>query len=109
VQPDDLKKRRVSAKFVSRQLTTDRMECRMMIAGDLFEKRKHDPTFLKKIVTGDESLVFAYHPGMKLQSSQWHTALFPRPKKSRLVRSKEKVMLIASFDNDGLVHHEFVL
>jgi hypothetical protein len=32
---DDLKMRRVSAKFVPRQLTTDQMECRMMVAGDL--------------------------------------------------------------------------
>jgi hypothetical protein len=35
---DDLKIRRVSAKFVQRQLTTDQMECRMMVVGDLFEK-----------------------------------------------------------------------
>ena len=35
---DDLKMIRVIAKFVPRQLTTDQMECRMMIAGDLFEK-----------------------------------------------------------------------
>jgi len=30
-----------------------------------------------------------------------------RPTKSRLVKSKEKVMLIAFFDIDGVVHHEF--
>jgi transposase len=35
---DDLKMRHVSAKFVPRLLTTDQMECRMMVAGDLFEK-----------------------------------------------------------------------
>jgi transposase len=34
---DDLKTRRVSAKFVLRQLNTDQMECRVMVAGDLFE------------------------------------------------------------------------
>jgi ribosomal protein L31E len=58
---NDLKMRRVSAKFVSRQLTTDQIECRMMVAGDLFEKSTQDPMFLTKIVTGDESWVFAYH------------------------------------------------
>jgi len=52
---DDLKMRRVSAKFVPRQLTTDQMESRMMVNGDLFEKSTQDPTFLTKIVTGDES------------------------------------------------------
>jgi len=33
---EDLKMRCVSAKFVPRQLTTDRMECHMMVTGDLF-------------------------------------------------------------------------
>ena len=76
---DDLKMRRVSAKFVPRQLTTDQMECRMMVAGDLFEKGGENPAFLTKIVTGDESWVFAYDPNTKMQSAS-----------SRLVKSKEK-------------------
>jgi len=33
--------------------------------------------FLIKIVTGDESWVFAYDPEMKMQSSEWHTASSP--------------------------------
>ncbi|PNF17245.1 hypothetical protein B7P43_G05234 [Cryptotermes secundus] len=45
---------------------------------------------------------------MKMQSSEWGTASPPQPKKSRLVRSKDKVMLLAFFDIDGLVHHEFI-
>ena len=52
IMTEDLKMRRVSAKFVPRQLTTDQMECRMMVAGDLFEKSTQDPTFLTKIVMG---------------------------------------------------------
>jgi hypothetical protein len=51
---DDLKMKRVSAKFVPRQLTTDQIECHMLVAGDLFDKSTQDPTFLKKIVTGNE-------------------------------------------------------
>jgi len=43
-----------------------------------------------------------------MHSSEWHTASSPRPKKSRVVKSNEKVMLIAFFDIDGVVHHEFV-
>jgi hypothetical protein len=34
---DDLKIRRVSAKFAPRQLTTDQMEHCMVVPGDLFE------------------------------------------------------------------------
>ena len=50
---EDFKMRHVSAKFVSRRLTTDQMECCMMVAGDLSEKSTLDPTFLTK--TGDET------------------------------------------------------
>jgi hypothetical protein len=60
------------------------------------------------MVSGDESLVFAYDPETKMQSSEWHTASSPRPKKSRLLRSKEKAMLMALFDINGLVHHKFI-
>ena len=63
---DDLKRRYVSAKFVPRQLTTDQMECCMMVTGDLFEKSMQDPMFLTKIITGDELCVFAYDPEMKM-------------------------------------------
>ncbi|XP_023726193.1 histone-lysine N-methyltransferase SETMAR-like [Cryptotermes secundus] len=105
---DDLMMRHVSAKFVPRQLTMDQMECCMMVAGDLFNKSTQDPTFLKKIITGDESLMFAYDLETRMQSSEWHTASSPQPKKSRLVRSKDKVILTAFFDIYGLVHHEFL-
>jgi len=74
---DDLKMRRVSEKFVLRQLTTDQMECRMMVAGDLFEKCTQDPTFLTKIVPRDESWVFAYDPETKVHSAEWHTSSSP--------------------------------
>ena len=87
---DNLKMRHVRAKFVPRQLTTDQMECRMMVTGDLFEKSTQDPTFLTKIVMGDESWVFAYNPETKVHSAEWHTSSSPRTKKSRLVKSKEK-------------------
>ncbi|GBM40532.1 hypothetical protein AVEN_76938-1 [Araneus ventricosus] len=43
-----------------------------------------------------------------MQSSEWHTTSSPRPKKSRHVKSKKIVMLIAFFDNEVVVHHEFV-
>ncbi|KAG2455326.1 MOS1T transposase, partial [Polypterus senegalus] len=100
--------RRVCANFVPRLLTTDQMEFRMFVAGDLFQKSSQDPTFLEKIVTADESWVYAYIPETKMRSSKWHTKSSPQPKKSRHVRSNTKVMRISFFDIDGLVHHEFV-
>jgi len=41
-------------------------------------------------------------------SSQWKTASSPRLKKARQVKSNVRTTLIAFFDIDGLVHHEYV-
>ena len=79
----------------------------MMVAGGRSEKSTQDPKFLTKIVTGDESRMLAYDPETKMQP-EWHTPSSPRPKKSHLVKSTEKVTLIVFFDIDGVVHHEFV-
>jgi hypothetical protein len=49
----------------------------MMVTGDLFEKSMQDPMFLKKVITGDESLVFAYDLETKVQLSEWHTVSSP--------------------------------
>ena len=105
----DLKVSRVSAMFLPRQLTTDQMECLMLVAGDQFEKSTQDPTFITRVVSGDESLVFAYAQETKIQAAEWHTLSSPGLKKSHLVKSKEKWCSLHFFDIDGLVHHEFVL
>ena len=44
----------------------------------------------------------------KQMSSHWNTASSPLPKKARQVKSNVKTMLIAFFDIDGLVHHEYM-
>jgi hypothetical protein len=43
----------------------------------MFSQITQNPMFLKKIVTGDESLVFAYNPEMNMQSSEWYTRHLP--------------------------------
>ena len=53
-------------------------------------------------------LGFQYDPETKRQNMQWKAAESTRPKKTRLSKSKIKVMLIAFFDQKDMVHHEFV-
>jgi hypothetical protein len=65
-------------------------------------------TFLPSIITGDESWVHDYDLETKQMSSQWKTPSSPWPKKARQVRSKVKTMLIAFFEAEGPVHHEFL-
>jgi len=43
-----------------------------------------------------------------MQSSEWHTKSSPRPKKTRMSRSRVKTMIIVFFDSRGIVHKEFV-
>jgi len=63
---------------------------------------------MSSVITGDECWVYGYGPETKQMSSQWSTSSSPRPKKAQQVKSNIKTMLIAFFDIDRLVHHEFV-
>ena len=58
-------------------------------------------------MTGDASWVYGYNLEAKQQLSQWKGPMSPRPKKGCQVRSKTKVMLLAFFDSEGIVHHEY--
>lgn len=63
---------------------------------------------MKRIITGDETWVYAYDPETTDQSSEYRAKGEPRPKKSRQSRSKIKVMLTVFFDYRGVVHFEFL-
>jgi len=60
------------------------------------------------IITGDESIVYAYDLETKLQSLQWKSRGSPRPKKARMQKSKLKTIRICFFDQEGIVQWEFV-
>jgi len=100
--------RRVSAKFVPRLLTAEQKDDHVSICTDLRERAQNDPNFMSSVITGDESWVYGCDPETKQMSSQWKTASPPRQKKAQQVKSNVKTTLIAFFDIDGLVHHEYV-
>jgi len=99
---------RIAAKFVPRVLTHEQKDSRVAICQELKETVTNDPTLLLNVITGDESIVYAYDPETKLQSSQWKSPGSPRPKKACLQKSKLKTMLICFFDQEGIVHRKFV-
>ena len=74
----------------------------------LCEWTQNYPNFMSMIITGDECWINRYDPEMKQMSSQWNMSSSPWLKKVQQVKSNVKTMLIASFDIDGLVHHEYV-
>jgi len=104
----DLNMHRIAAKFVPRLLTPEQKEHRVAICQELCQCAVDDPTFMSRVITGDESWVYGYDPETKQQSSQWKSPGSPRLKKVRQSRSATKSMLIVFFDIRGIVHHEFV-
>ena len=94
---EELKKHRVAAKFVPRLMTTDQQAHCVQLCQDLLDHSENDKEFLSKIITGDESRVYGCDMETKVQSSQWMSKTFPRPKKACQVRSKIKVLLTVFF------------
>ena len=70
------------------------------ICQDLNQHVLDDPTFMSKVIAGDETWVYRYDLETKQQSSQWKSPTPPQPKKAR--------QIIGFFDIHGVVHREFV-
>lgn len=100
--------KKVNSRFVPHKLTEDQKFDRIEHSKDIIKNARKDPNFLKTIVTGDETWCFEYEPETKRQSAEWRASDEGKPKKSRLVKSKVKVMLICFYDSKRIIHKEFV-
>jgi len=67
----DLNMYRVAAKFVPRLLTPEQKEHRVEICQELHQRAPDDPSFMSRVISGDESLAYGYDAETKQQSSQW--------------------------------------
>ncbi|XP_018307965.1 uncharacterized protein [Mycetomoellerius zeteki] len=105
---NDLGLRRVAAKLVPKELNFMQKRDCVDIAKDMISKAESDPTFIKRIITGDETWVYEYDTQSRHQASEWRAPNEPRPKKPRRFQSKKKVMLTVFMDYNGIVHHEFL-
>jgi len=105
---EQLNMHRIATKFVPRVLPHDQKDSRVAICQELKETVINEPTLLLNVIIGEESIGYAYDPETKLQSSQWKSPGSPRPKTARMQESKMKTMLICFFDQEGIVHREFV-
>ncbi|GFU01401.1 FLJ37770-like protein [Nephila pilipes] len=65
IMTEDLKKKKLCARFVPHTLTTEQKEHRIASSEDLIAAADEDPNFLKTIVTGDESCCLEYDPETK--------------------------------------------
>ncbi|UYV79440.1 hypothetical protein LAZ67_17002625, partial [Cordylochernes scorpioides] len=104
----DLKLKKTPTKFIPRFPTNEQKLCRLATCENMLEMTRTDPEWKDKIITGDETWVYDYDPETKRQYAEWRGQGEPRPKKSRILKSRNKVLLVAFLDNKGIVHHEYL-
>jgi len=56
---------RVAAKFVPRLLTPEQKEHRVTICQELRQRTVDDPSFMSRVIIGDDSWVYRYDPETK--------------------------------------------
>lgn len=101
---EDLKMRRVSARWVPRLLKDEEMATRVKESQRFLRRwKKEGYDFLRRIITADETWVYFFDPESKMQSSQWKNIDSPPPKKARTCRTVGKHMFIVFFDMEGVV------
>ena len=105
---EELNMRKVCAKMVPKVLSDEQKERRTELCCDLLERIDGEPSFLKSVITADETWIFTYDPEPKRQSMHWKTPSSPRAKKAHMRHSKFKAMLIVFFYIQGIIMAEWV-
>ncbi|PSN49518.1 hypothetical protein C0J52_18949 [Blattella germanica] len=78
---DDLKKRKICARWVPHCLTAEQKQRRLDIATLLKQRFDHEGQgLLCRIIAIDETWVRDFEPQFKSQSNEWRGASSPRPK-----------------------------
>ena len=89
---EELKMRKICAKFVQRVLREGQKERRCQDNRMMVEMINSDPAVLDARVTCNESWIYCYDPETKRQSSQWKYTGSPRP------------LMILFFDSTGIIY-----
>ena len=90
---DDLKMRKVSARWVPRKLTDENKASRVaMYQAMLSCDKGMNSAFFSSIVTMDETWMPMFNPETKRQSAQWKHTDSPPAKKFWVTASAEKIL-----------------
>ena len=91
---DDLKMRKVSARWVPRMLTDENKASRVAMCQAMLSRDKGmNSAFFSSVVTMDETWMAMFNPETKRQSAQWKHTDSPLPKKFPVTASAEKLLL----------------
>ena len=102
---EELKIRKICAKFVPRVLREDKKERRCHDSSEMVELIDSDPAVLDALVTSDESWIYCYDQETVPSGSMLDP---PRPKKARQSKSTHKLFMIPFFDCTGIIYIHWV-
>ncbi|KAJ0172692.1 hypothetical protein K1T71_011831 [Dendrolimus kikuchii] len=75
----------VAARLVPKDLNLLQKLNRIRVAEDMLERVNSDRTFMKCIITGDETWVYEYDMQTSQQASEWRVPTEPKPEKPRQI------------------------
>jgi len=106
---EDLGLSKKSARWVPKLLSEEQKQehvrtCEEFVAA----VRRHSKSMLDNIVTMDETMISYHTPETKKQSKQWRRKGQPGPIKAKVHASRTKQMVMAFFDNKGLIYTHIV-
>ncbi len=104
----DLHLKKRAAKKVPHVLTPDQRLRRVTLARQLIRNARR-PGWLSRVITGDESWFHVNNPFPASASREWLEKGMNRPQAAERSRSCKKALLIAFFDQKGLVFHHWIL
>jgi histone-lysine N-methyltransferase SETMAR len=100
---------KLTARWVPRLLTPEQKENRMRTCSENLVKMSQDRNaFFQRLITCDETWLHAFEPETKLQSQQWVFAGEPVPLKAKVVPSVGKVLATVFWDEDGVIHIDYL-
>ncbi|GFT67060.1 histone-lysine n-methyltransferase setmar-like protein [Nephila pilipes] len=74
---EKLKMCKICAKLLSKVLTHEHKGLRLANSQEMLNHFTSDPSFLKRVVTRNESLMLQYDPETKRQGAEWYTRNSP--------------------------------
>ena len=105
---EDLHMRKIAAKWVPYALTEQQKLCRYETCINLETYQKEGENLLNNIITIDETWVRVYEPELKSQSAEWRHEVSPQRRKFRRNPCPVKLMVILSYDVQGVILCHFV-
>jgi len=105
---DDLKMRKVFARWVPEMLTNENKASRFTVCQAILSRHKGiNSSFFSSIVTTDETWMPMFNPENKWQSAQWKHTDSPPLKKFWVTASAEKMMVAMFWDSEGVILMHF--